>query len=651
MYKLDSKAALPMACLTAALLVLTVYLPGLPGMFVFDDIANIVQNPALHILELSPGNLLQAMLSSPGGGLMRPLSMLSFALDYYFWGLSPFAFKFTNILIHLACGLSLGLVAREILIARAGDLRDALPRREIAWLSLGVALLWGVHPLDITAVLYAVQRDTCLAALFSALAMLAYLMGRRREREGRNGTWLIWFWTPLAIIAGILSKENAALVPLLLLLIEWLVLGFGGPAGRSRRRTLAFYGVFLLLPGIGVAALLVLHPATLFASYAGRDYGMVQRLLSESRILMDYLSWAVLPDLRQLGLFHDDIAASRDLLEPISTLMSCLAIAALLGLAMAVRKRLPLLSLGILWFFAGHLIESTVLPLELAFEHRNYLPLFGLIFGVTATLYIFARKRGEGRLVVAMLVIGTIAMSAATAVRASDWGSELSFARSEASHHPASPRALAELEWAYMNYVVSTGDRSVVPMVVKAAESSKQADGFSINQDVSMAYMFSRLRDLPQAQQYLTTAAGDAHTAHISSTLQFSLQTLIGMALPENRPLFPAMDSVFGNVLANPRLNTDACYTANMLNSQSLYLNNTLDIPGAIEAIHKAVQLCPSDGQLRANFARMLLRYRDLKDAKLQLDTLRAMHDLRRSAELKELQAQYDAQSHQKPSS
>lgn len=649
MHRLAPRPLLILACLAAGLLVMGIYLPGLPGMFVFDDIGNIVQNPAIHIHDLGAASLLQAMLSSPGGGLMRPLSMLSFALDAYFWGLSPFAFKFTNILIHLACGLSLGLVAREILIARAEELRDALPRREIAWLSLGVALLWSVHPLDLTAVLYAVQRDTCLAALFSALAILAYLTGRRREREGRSGTWLIWFWTPLAIVAGILSKENAALVPVLLLLVEWLVLG--GAAGRTRRRTLAFYGVFLLLPGIGVAALLVLHPATLFASYAGRDYGMYQRLLSESRILMDYLRWAVLPDLRQLGLFHDDIAASRGLLEPISTLMSCLAIAATLGLAVALRKRLPLLSLGILWFFAGHLIESTVLPLELAFEHRNYLPLFGLIFGVTATLYIYARNHGEGRLVVAMLVIGTTAMAAATAVRASDWGSELSFARSEASHHPTSPRALAELEWAYMNYVVSTGDRSVVPMVVKAAESSRQADGFSINQDVSVAYMFSRLHELPQAQQYLAAAADDARTAHISSTLQFSLQTLIGMALPENRPLFPAMDSLFNNALANPRLNTDACYTANMLNSQSLYLNNTLDIPGALGAIHKAVLLCPADAQLRANFARMLLRYRDLKDAKLQLDTLRAMHDLSRSAELKELQAQYDAQSHQKPSS
>jgi hypothetical protein len=649
MHKLQATVTLLLACLGAALLVLIVYLPGLPGMFVFDDIANIVQNPALHIRDLGASSLFQAMLSSPGGGLMRPLSMLSFALDYYLWGLSPAAFKLTNILIHIACGVSLGFVARELLLARAEDARDALPRREIAWLSLGVALLWAVHPLNLTSVLYAVQRDTALAALFSALAMLAYLAGRRRERQGRNGAWLIWFWTPLATVAGILCKENAALVPVFLLLIEWTVLGFRGAGGRTSRPTQAFFGAFLLLPGIGVVALAVLHPATLFASYAGRDYGMVQRLLSESRILLDYLRWAVLPDLRQLGLFHDDIVFSQGLFEPASTLLSCIAIALLLGAAVAIRKRVPLLSLGILWFFAGHLIESTVLPLELAFEHRNYLPLFGLIFGATATLYIFARRRGESRLVVAMLVIGSVAMAAATAVRASDWGDELSFARSEARHHPDSPRALAELEWAYMNYVVTTHERSVVPLAVQAAARSKQADGFSINQDVSLAYMYSQLGDLTQARDSMTAAAEGASSAHISSTLQFSLQTLIDMATPANQSLFPAMDAVFENALDNPRLNTDACYTANVLNSQSLYRNGTQDIPGALASSHRAVQLCPHDAQLHANFARLLLRYRDLKDAKLELDALRALHDVRRDAELRELQAQYDAGSRQRP--
>ena len=647
MHKLDPKATLLMACLAAALLVFIVYLPGLPGMFVFDDLGNIVRNPGVQIRDLGFDSLLRAALSSPAGD--RPLSMLSFALDAYFFGLSPLAFKLTNICIHLACGLALGCVAREILTACTEDAYQALPRREISWLSLGVVLLWSVHPLNLTAVLYTVQRDTGLAALFSALAMLAYLGGRRRERSGRSGAWLIWCWTPLATLAGILCKENAALVPVFLLLVESIVLGFRTAGGRISRPSLAFFAVFLLLPGIGIAALLLLHPATLFASYAGRDYTLYERLITEARVMVDYLRWALLPDLQQLGLFHDDIAASHSLLDPATTLASCIVIAALLALAFVSRRRLPLLSLGILWFFAGHLIESTVLPLELAFEHRNYLPLFGLVFGIASTLYLFARLRGESRLVVAMLVIGIVAMGAATLVRASDWHDELSFARSEVRHHPDSPRALAELEWAYMNYVITTHDRSVVPLAVKAAARSKQADGFSINQDVGLSYMFSQLGDLPQAQRYMASAAAGARTAHISSTLQFSLQILIDMATPANQALFPSMDEVFVNALGNPRLITDACYTANILNSQSLYLNGTQDVPGAMAAIHKSVRLCPGDAQLHANFVRLLLRYRDLKDAKLELDALRALHDVRLDLEVRGLQAQYDTELHQRP--
>ncbi|HEX7966378.1 MAG TPA: hypothetical protein VF651_11765 [Gammaproteobacteria bacterium] len=642
MLKLLRRYAFPLACLAALALALLIYLPGLPGSFVFDDVGSIVRNPAIRIRDLGFESLLQAALSSPGGGLMRPLSMLSFALDAYFFGLSPFAFKLTNILIHIANGLLLGLVARELL--RTVQERFALSRREIEWLSLGIALLWCVHPLDLTAVLYAVQRETALAAFFSALALLSYTVARRHQRSRGTGRWLLWLCTPLAVGAAVFSKENAAIVPLLFLVIEFTLLRFRGRDGAPSRELWLFHGLFLLLPGLGLAALILLHPATLFASYVGRDYTMWERLLSESRILLDYLRWALLPDLKQLALFHDDIAPSRGLLQPATTLPSCLAVIVLLAAAFGLRRRAPLLSFGLLWFFAGHLIESTVLPLELAFEHRNYLPLFGLMLGTLGSLYLFARSRGEARLVAALFVIGVSAMAAATAVRASEWGNELDFALSESKHHPGSPRALSELEWAYLNYIVVTHDATLVPLAEDAARRSKAADPYSINQDVSLAYMYSKLQDVPNARRHLAAAAKGADTAHISATLQFSLQTLLDMAVPENQALFPDMRAVFDRALASPQLTTDACYTANLMNSYALFLDRIQDIPAAVTSLHKSVMLCPSNGQLRANFARLLLRYGDLKDARTELDALRALGDPRRSSELAELEADYKAQ-------
>ncbi|HEY1992516.1 MAG TPA: hypothetical protein VGH71_08640, partial [Gammaproteobacteria bacterium] len=287
-----------LACLFCGLLVLAIYAPGLPGDFLFDDFTSIVSNGALRLHDLSTSSLLQAMLSGPPGALQRPLSMLSFALTVYFSGLSPFAFKLTNIFIHLGCGVLLGFLAREILRAYAEITQRKLSPPAIAWLSLSIATLWLVHPLNLTTVLYSVQRENALAAACTAAAALAYMTGRRRQRTGGSGGIYIWLYTPVCMFAGILCKENAALTPIYLLVIEFTVLGFGAGDRATRRQLLSFYGVFLLLPALAFCGVVAMKPDYFF-SYAGRSFTLYQRLLSESRILLDYLRWAVVPDPRQ----------------------------------------------------------------------------------------------------------------------------------------------------------------------------------------------------------------------------------------------------------------------------------------------------------------------------------------------------------------
>jgi predicted Zn-dependent protease len=181
-------------------------------------------------------------------------------------------------------------------------------------------------------------------------------------------------------------------------------------------------------------------------------------------------------------------------------------------------------------------------------------------------------------------------------------------------------------------------------MAVAAAQRSKAADGHSINQDISLAYMYSRLDDMPDARSSLIAAADGAKSAHVSATLQFALQTLIDMSTQKNRELFPEITDIFRNVLANPSLLVDDCYAANMWNSFSLFQDGAEEIPSAIGAIHEAVALCPKSAQLRANFARLLLQYGDLRDARPQLDALRKLHDIRTSGELQSLQEAYDSQ-------
>lgn len=618
-----------------------VYLPGLPGAFVFDDYGSISNNPAIKLQALTGQGLLQAALSAPVGGLLRPISSLSFALDAFFFGVNPEPFKITNICIHLMVGALLWFLAREILRAFRASTGRELDDLTVSWLSLAVSTLWLVHPLNLTSVLYVVQRDNSLAAFFTVAALLSYMIGRRRS--GVLGRLLIWLITPLFMISGMLCKENAALTPVFILVIEFTLLGFYAQDGSKSLEVRWFLAAFLLLPVLAAATFAALRPGYFFSGYDGRGFTLYQRLLSEPRILLDYLHWTLIPNLRQLALFHDDIKASQGLLNPATTLPCLLGLIGLITIGFMLHKKLPLFSFGILWFFAGQLMESTVLPLELAFEHRNYLPIFGLILGGVGTLYPLAAGHGRALVANTMLAACIVLLSLATAMRAADWHTELTYARSESSHHPHSARALAELQWAYLGYVVASKDTRVIPLVLDAAKRSEAADPGSINQEIALAYMYARLHDLSNAKLHFQVAANEVRTASPSSTLQIALQTLLTMIDTDNKPLFADMALIFRHAVQNPKLMSNICYGAGIWNSYGIFQRQTDEIPGALESTHRALSMCPGLVQVRANFVDLLLSYGDTRDAGPQLEILQSIHDLRYLPEIHRLQQQYAA--------
>ena len=621
-----------------------IYLPGLPGDFVFDDFSNIVNNPAVTSPIHGLSGLWQSVLSAPMGGLLRPISMLSFIANAELFGLSPPAFKIVNVVIHLCCGILLWCVARELLRADISVNDRDMKRATIEWLSLVSAALWLVHPLNLTAVLYSVQRETSLGALFTASAILAYLVGRRRQRDGK-GRVLIWLISPPCIFLGLLCKENVALTPLYLLVIEWTVLRFRSADERGRRELRWYFTVFLLLPMLAVAGLMVARPDFFFAAYGARDFTPYQRLLSESRIMLDYLRWLAVPDLSQLGLFHDDILPSRGLLEPLSTLPSVAAVIFLIAAAIWLRRRLPLLSFGILWFFAGQLMESTILPLELAYEHRNYLPSFGLIMGVVGTLYPWAEGLAYGRLAKGLFGTAIVVLALTTAMRSFEWRSDLSFAQYESQHHPHSPRALTELEWGYIRYAIATGSPAAVNAAVATADRAKVEESGSINEDAALAYMFAKLHDLPNARAALRSAASRAASTSPSSTQQLALQLLLQLTEPEDQPLFSDIDTLFRDSIADPKVAHLPCFAADMWDSLAFFRQAADEVPQSLDAMHQAVALCPNKALLHANYARMLLDYGDPKDAKPEIDALRSLPDLRYLPLLKALEQDYAAQT------
>ena len=174
--------------LFAALCLLTViiYVPGLSGDYMFDDMPNLLHNAQLNIESLDTESLQGAVFSSSSGMFRRPVSMLSFTLNRHFFGIAPYSHKVVNLVIHLLTGIGLYLLSRLVIRSYRQYRNPALSDSTLQWLPVVVAGLWLVHPLNLTPVLYIVQRMTSLAALFTVLGLCLYMAGRMRLLAGKK---------------------------------------------------------------------------------------------------------------------------------------------------------------------------------------------------------------------------------------------------------------------------------------------------------------------------------------------------------------------------------------------------------------------------------------------------------------------------------
>lgn len=420
----------------ALLVAAALYWPGLKGAFILDDDENLQRLSELSS-PLSVSRLTDFLSSRLAGPLGRPVSMLTFALQHDAWPSDPRAFKLVNLLIHLLNGvLVYGLLRLFQAVSRHAAFGSP-------WIALAGATLWLLHPIHVSTVLYAVQRMTELSATFTLLGVLGYVVGRRHAAVGREAKALAWM--SLAVAAGFLlaslSKENGVLLPLYLLVLEFTLLR-ELPRPRWWR---AWSGLFLWLPAAALAVYLATQLPQYQVVYMQRDFGMGERLLTQARVLTDYLFKIALPRPAAFGLFFDDFAVSRSWLAPTTTLPAVAFVGALLAGAVALRRRMPVLSFGLLWFFAGHVLESTFLPLELYYEHRNYLPALGILFAGAFYAGRLLARLGTSPLgqpaIVALAVLG-LAYPAVTWTQTDLWGHPLRQAVVWAAERPNSPRAV-----------------------------------------------------------------------------------------------------------------------------------------------------------------------------------------------------------------
>lgn len=429
--KIFSTLLIGCAC---ALLIALCFRPGLNGDFILDDGDNIQSNEAIQIEHFDLASLEKAAFSFVVSGGLRVVPELTFAVDYRLWGLDPFAFKVTNLVIHTLTAFALMGFFRCLLGGTGWTPRKA------SLAAAGMALAWALHPLQVSTVMYAVQRMQALCTLFLVLALWAWLRMRLAQIDGkasrRHGLTAILYW-----LLALASKEDAALFPLYALLLELTVLGFRA-ATPATRRTLRIGFAGFAAVGALVYLFWVVPHYWRWDAYPGRNFSTLERLLTEGRILVMYLGQILWPLPSRMPFFYDNFEVSRSLLQPWTTLPSLILIAALLALAWRFRQRRPLFAFGLLLYFAGHFMTSNVIGLELVFEHRNQLPLIGIVLAVTDLIALLVQRlKLRESLAGASCALVIVGLGAGTWARASVWGNPTLFAESAPLLAPQSPRA------------------------------------------------------------------------------------------------------------------------------------------------------------------------------------------------------------------
>ena len=407
---------------------------ALPGGFIFDDFPNLVRASGWKADSLSPRALLDAMnsgLTSDGG---RPLSMLSFAINHATTGLDPWWLKATSLALHAINGVLVALLVHRVLAARPLPSSTPLSLAPTAWL---IAFAWAAHPVQASTVAYTVQRMEIGAATGVLLSLLSYVTFRRRQLAG-DRAWPFLVLAAATWAVGLGFKESAAIAPALAVLVEWICFGFRNRSGMPDRMLI---GAFATGGLAALAAFIIMVlPLTSAAAYAPRAFDATGRTSTQFPVLCHYLALIFWPASDTFRFYYDDFPVSLTPWHDARTILSIAAIlAAVLG-AWALRRRWPLVTFGTAWFFACHAITSSPIPLELAFEHRNYLALLGPML-VIASLIATATKRlhGDARLTLAATV--TLAISALGAIQGATWGNPAKLALTLENRAPGSARA------------------------------------------------------------------------------------------------------------------------------------------------------------------------------------------------------------------
>lgn len=516
------RIAFVLLALAALAVTAEIYGPALHGPFLLDDVANL--DPLTGWLS-GRYDWQHVVFGNDAGLFGRPISMATFLLDAAVSGSTDsFAFKLTNLGIHLACGLALLWLAWHMFR------RWTRTREHAKWFALVLMAWWLWLPLNVDTVLYVVQRMAQLAALFMLLALGCYAAARERIERGQpGGRWLLWLGVPALTALAALSKENGVLAIPLAFVLELFL--FNRAGARRPRSIRWFFGLTLGLPVLAGIVFVAVDPKFILGGYASRPFTFGERLLTEPRVLWSYVQTLLVPVGPRMGFFQDNFPVSTGWLHPWTTPPAIFAWLAVAVIGWLWRKGNPLFGAGAFFFLVGQSMESGVLPLEIYFEHRNYLPSFGVLLAVIGTL-VWTWQRSPPPTAAFRRIAGALGAVALALLATATWGHVQSwrtagdFYAAQAVFNPTSPRLQSAIAVQAMN----AGDLdAALQHIAIAARYLPPADQAAPAMWSFLAYC--RARETPPGPLYTELAGraqGPISLADMTAFEQVALATVHG---------------------------------------------------------------------------------------------------------------------------
>ena len=567
--------------LTMAGAVFLLYLPTLSYPFVFDDGHNIVNNPHIRIKEISVASLIDAGFKSPSAN--RPLANISFALNYYFQGYHAAGFHLINILIHMVAGILLYFLIRTTLNISSPRPSEALRR----WTPFFAAFIWLVHPLQTQTVTYVVQRMNALAAMFYILCVLFYVRARLTQHQGKKR--VLYAGCFIGGTLALASKENAAMLPVFIFLYEWFF--FQHLSRAWLKKHLLHIG---LVFGFMVLVIFIFFGGQpfekLISGYGVRDFTPAQRMLTEFRVIVFYVSLLLFPHPSRLNLDHD-FALSLSLLTPVTTLLSIAAIAALAALAVYWAPKERFLSFSIIWFLGNLVIESSFIPLEIVFEHRTYLP---LMFGIPACIILAGRRLKPDWLKIPALIAALSVCVVWTYDRNTVWRDEVALWQDCARKSPGKARPHYNLGLALE--AAGRPEEAIRSYLQAVRIDPDYAEAYN---NLGVAYADKKM--LPEAVRYYDSAL------RINPAFDRAHHNL-GLALARQGKLNAAVSHFYEAVRINP-------YYANARLNLGIALAKTGRLDEAESHLAKAVQINPGFAEAYYSLGLVQARQGNLEQA------------------------------------